>query len=185
MPRQTARMAAAVQSTECIGQGDNLAVLELKPVVGCTLTWPTWIGKSLPCSLAGISHCFKVKQTAHLLWVSCALGEHRGTGNCKWSTETWSLGEALNIMLSLVLLKLWSVLPQRLTCCKGLLLTEASREICSSISGKTLAVGHQKTNWNPNLSLPCCDLKSTLAFLTPFFCTCSPPTTSPVFCPPD
>lgn len=38
MPRQTARMAAAVQSVEYISEGDALAVLELKPVVGYTLT---------------------------------------------------------------------------------------------------------------------------------------------------
>lgn len=87
MPRQTARMAAVVQSMDCIGEGDALAVLELKPAVGCTLTWRAWTGKSLPCSLAGISHCFRVKQTSPLLWVAWGLGEHRGAGNCRWSTE--------------------------------------------------------------------------------------------------
>lgn len=85
MPGQTARMAAVVQSMELIGAGDALAVLEIKPAVGCTLTWPTWNRKSLPCSPAGISHCFKVNQTAPLLWVAWGLGEHRGAGAC--STE--------------------------------------------------------------------------------------------------
>lgn len=35
--------------------------------------------------------------------------------------------------------------------------------ICISISGKTLAVRCQKNNQNPNLSLPVCGLKPTLA----------------------
>lgn len=61
MPRQTARMAAAVQSVDCIGESDALAVFELKPVVGYTLTWPTWARKSLPYSLAGVSDSFQVK----------------------------------------------------------------------------------------------------------------------------
>lgn len=74
-------MAAVVQSVECTGEGNVLAVLELKPVEGRTLNWPTWTGKSLPCSLAEISHCFKVKQTAPLLCVAWGLGEHRGAGN--------------------------------------------------------------------------------------------------------
>lgn len=34
MLRQTSRVAAGVQSMECMGEGDVLAVLELKPVVG-------------------------------------------------------------------------------------------------------------------------------------------------------
>lgn len=87
MPRLTARMAAVVQSMECIGESDVLAVLELKPVVGCAHTWPTWTGKNLSCSLAGISHCSKVKQKAPLLWVAWGLGGHKGAGNCRWSTE--------------------------------------------------------------------------------------------------
>jgi len=87
MPRQAARMAAVVQSMECVGEGDALAVLELKPVVGCTLTWPIWTGKSLSYSLAGVSHCFKVKERAPLLWVAWGLGGHRDTGNCRWSID--------------------------------------------------------------------------------------------------
>lgn len=80
-------MATVVQSVECIGGGDALGVLEFKPVVVCTLTWPTWTGKNLPCLLAGVSHCFKVKQTAPLLWVAWGLGEHRGVEKCISSTE--------------------------------------------------------------------------------------------------
>lgn len=84
-------MAAVVQSMECIGEGDALAVLELKPVVRCTLTWT---GTSLPCSLARISHCVKVKQTAPLLWVASGLGEYRGAD----SLQKFGLGEAFKVI---------------------------------------------------------------------------------------
>lgn len=38
MPEQTTGMAAVVQSIECTGEGDSLAVLELQPGVECTVS---------------------------------------------------------------------------------------------------------------------------------------------------